>query len=126
MTCSFEELMGLAIVALLLFSFSDTVKYYTKMIIFSLTALISSIVCIPIMLPRPKDWRNALIPAWCTVQAGKLIGISFEVQGVENIKRDKGGVVLINHQTAIDLIGELERDSSKGSFISYVTIKLQF
>lgn len=94
------------IVALLLFSFSNVVKYYTKMVLFVLTALISSIICIPIMIPRPKHWRNALGPAKCVVQIGKLIGVSFEVQGIENIKRNKGGIVLINHQSAIDLIGE--------------------
>lgn len=115
MACSLTELIGLAIVALLLFSFSNVVKYYVKMISFMLSALISSVVCIPIMLPRPKDWRNALIPAWTIVQFGKIIGISFEVQGLENINRDKGGVVLINHQSGLDLIGENFYDVKKYS-----------
>jgi lysophosphatidate acyltransferase len=106
MACSLTELVGLAIVGLLIFSFSNVVKYYVKMFTFMGTAMISSVVCIPIMLPRPKDWRNALGPAWCIVQVGKFIGVSFEVQGIENINRDKGGVVLINHQSGLDLIGK--------------------
>lgn len=46
------------------------------------------------------------IPAWCIVKVGQLLGVSFEIQGIEHINRDKGAVVLINHQSAIDLIGE--------------------
>lgn len=109
MACSLTELIGLAIVGLLLFSISNMVRYYAKMMTFILTALISSVLCIPIMLPRPKDWRNALIPAWCMVQAGKIIGVYFDVQGIENINKDKGGVILINHQSGIDLIGKFTK-----------------
>lgn len=106
MACSLSELAGLAVVALLLFSMSNRVQYYTKMFIFIVSALISACVPIPLMLPWPKDHRNALIPAWCIVKIGELIGTSFEIQGTENLVRDKGSVVLINHQSAIDLIGE--------------------
>lgn len=45
------------------------------------------------------------VPAWCIVQVGKLLGVSLEIQGLENINKDQGGVVMINHQSAIDLIG---------------------
>jgi lysophosphatidate acyltransferase len=113
MACSLSELIGLAIVALLLFSMSNRVQYYTKMIIFMVSSLVASCVPIPIMLPRPKDYRNALIPAWCIVQVGRLLGVSFEVQGIENLNSDEGGIVLINHQSAIDLIGELQQQTTK-------------
>ena len=106
MACSLSELIGLAIVALLLFSMSNRVQYYSKMFIFIVSALVSSVLPIPIMLHRPKHWRNALIPAWCIGKVGELIGFSFEVQGIENIVKDQGSVVLVNHQSAIDLIGE--------------------
>lgn len=46
-------------------------------------------------------------PAWCIVKIGQLIGASFEIQGLENINRMAGAVVVLNHQSAIDLIGEL-------------------
>lgn len=45
-------------------------------------------------------------PAWCIIQVGKVLGVEFELQGIENIDREKGGIVLINHQSALDLIGE--------------------
>jgi 1-acyl-sn-glycerol-3-phosphate acyltransferase len=55
----------------------------------------------------------ARIPAWCIVQVGKVIGVSLEIQGVENINKDHGGVVLINHQSAIDLMGEFAAASKQ-------------
>jgi lysophosphatidate acyltransferase len=106
MACSFSELVGLAIVALLLFSMSNRVQFYSKMVFFAVSALIAACVPIPFMLRRPLDYRNALFPAWCIVKIGEFLGVAFEVQGLENINHDKGGVVLINHQSAIDLMGE--------------------
>lgn len=61
----------------------------------------------------------ARIPAWCIVQVGKLIGVSYELQGLENINRDHGGVVLINHQSAIDLIGNLLSIANSIIFVLY-------
>jgi lysophosphatidate acyltransferase len=59
------------------------------------------------------------IPAWCIVKFGHLLGASYDIQGLENIDRSKGGVVLINHQSAIDLIGESCR--SRGALSAQVS-----
>lgn len=40
---------------------------------------------------------------------GTLLGITFEVQGLENIQKEKGGVVLMNHQSGIDLISKNQK-----------------
>jgi lysophosphatidate acyltransferase len=106
MACSLSELVGLAIVALLLFSMSNRVQFYSKMVFFIISSLFAACLPIPFMLPRPKDYRNALFPAWCIVRVGEFLGVSLEVQGLENINPNRGGIVLINHQSAIDLIGK--------------------
>jgi len=36
----------------------------------------------------------------------KLLGIKFELRGHENIVQDSGCVVLMNHQSALDILGE--------------------
>ncbi len=36
-----------------------------------------------------------------------LMGVTYEVRGQEHINREKGGVITINHQSGIDLAGEL-------------------
>lgn len=109
MACLLCELVSLGIVAVLLFSISTRVQYYVKMATFIILSFCLSSLCIPLMLHRPRDYRNALIPAWFVVKAGQLVGVSFELQGLENIKKDHGGVVLINHQSGIDLIGKLSK-----------------
>lgn len=35
----------------------------------------------------------------------KLLGFTYELRGKENINTDKGGVVVINHQSGVDLAG---------------------
>jgi lysophosphatidate acyltransferase len=103
MACSLCELVGVAIAGIILYSVSNAFQYYVKFIIlFAITTIISTL-CIPFMLLRPKDYRNALVPAWFLVQAAKLTGTEYEVTGIENVNRETGGIVLINHQSAIDM-----------------------
>lgn len=45
------------------------------------------------------------------------MGLTFEVRGHDNIDRNKGGVVLINHQSGIDLVGTKEKDRIKMPFV---------
>jgi len=45
------------------------------------------------------------IPAMLIVKVGQLIGFNFEIRGQEHIRIHKGSVVIINHQSIIDLIG---------------------
>lgn len=60
MACSLCEFLGLAIVAIVLFSVSNRVQFYVKMSVFLLSALVAAVVPIPLMLHRPRDYRNAL------------------------------------------------------------------
>lgn len=60
MACSFGELLGLAFVAIVLFSMSHRVQYYVKMITFIMGSFVFAVAPIPLMLPRPRDYRNAL------------------------------------------------------------------
>jgi hypothetical protein len=46
------------------------------------------------------------LPAWSERQLSKLLGIKFEMRGHENIVQDSGCVVLMNHQSALDILGE--------------------
>lgn len=36
----------------------------------------------------------------------RILGVSYEVRGIENIQHERGGVVLVNHQSGIDLAGK--------------------
>ncbi|XP_046668858.1 1-acyl-sn-glycerol-3-phosphate acyltransferase beta-like isoform X2 [Homalodisca vitripennis] len=100
------ELLGGAVLVFIvcLFSASHVFRYYTKFIIFILLSMVSATVFIPIMLLRPRDYRNALMPAWGARQVSRLLGLKWEMQGKDNIVKDSGCVVVINHQSGLDLL----------------------
>lgn len=90
-------------VVLLLLLSNERFRYHCKFIIFIVSCLIVATLPIPLMLHRPKDARNALLPALGCKIISQLLGMSTIVRGKENILKDQGCVVLINHQSALDL-----------------------
>ncbi|XP_055546876.1 1-acyl-sn-glycerol-3-phosphate acyltransferase alpha-like [Wyeomyia smithii] len=104
MTAIDSELLGLAFMAFFIITFSSTARYYFKFVCFFVLSMVCAVGPIPFMLLRPRDHRNALFPAFCCRKFGKMLGATFEVRGIENIDQKHGGVVLMNHQSALDLI----------------------
>ncbi|CAD6999320.1 1-acyl-sn-glycerol-3-phosphate acyltransferase alpha [Ceratitis capitata] len=99
------EMIGIACILALFLSFSSKAPYQLKMAIFIIGSGAIVLICIPLMVFRPRDYRNALIPAWGCRQLCKALGVTMEVRGLENIRTEHGAVVLINHQSFIDLCG---------------------
>lgn len=46
------------------------------------------------------------LPAWGCRLLLRALGVTYEVRGLENIQPNHGAVVVINHQSAIDLTGK--------------------
>lgn len=46
------------------------------------------------------------LPAWSLKMVGRFLGIRFSVSGKENIIENSACVVLINHQSIVDLLGK--------------------
>ncbi|XP_065346649.1 1-acyl-sn-glycerol-3-phosphate acyltransferase alpha-like [Cloeon dipterum] len=96
----------LALLAVGLFAackLSAKVNYYTRFIIFIISSAISGTVFIPLMFFKPRDSRNGQLPAWLLRWCMRMIGITYEVKGKQNILKDSGAVVLMNHQSILDL-----------------------
>ncbi|XP_072745075.1 1-acyl-sn-glycerol-3-phosphate acyltransferase alpha-like isoform X4 [Anoplolepis gracilipes] len=88
---------------------SEKVRYRVKFTFFIVGSALAAGLWIPFMLFRIRSWKNALMPARGIVRIAKIIGINFRFRGKENIIKDSGCVVLINHQSSLDLcvLGEL-------------------
>ncbi|XP_011194917.1 1-acyl-sn-glycerol-3-phosphate acyltransferase alpha [Zeugodacus cucurbitae] len=99
------EMIGLACILALILSFSSKAPYQLKMATFMIGSGAIVLICIPLMIFRPRDYRNAFIPAWGCRQLCKALGVTMEVRGLENIRTKHGAVVLINHQSFLDLCG---------------------
>lgn len=104
MTTTNSELLGLAFMVFFIITLSSTARYYFKFFCFVILSVVCAVGPVPFMLLRPRDYRNALLPAYLCTKFGKMLGASFEVRGKENINRQHGGVVLMNHQSALDLV----------------------
>ncbi|XP_060523906.1 1-acyl-sn-glycerol-3-phosphate acyltransferase alpha [Cylas formicarius] len=96
----------LAVVAFLalLWTVSSVARCLIKWTVFVVVSLISACVPIPLMLLRPRDSRNALIPSAGFRACSRILGISLKVEGKENVVKGSGTVVVINHQSFLDLI----------------------
>lgn len=92
------------IVTILLSLVWPTFKYYAKMTAVLMVSFLVLVVPIPLFLFKPKWPLNALIPGIVACQFIRWIGVEYEIRGTENINVNNGGVVLLNHQSAIDIV----------------------
>ncbi|XP_011061963.1 PREDICTED: 1-acyl-sn-glycerol-3-phosphate acyltransferase alpha isoform X3 [Acromyrmex echinatior] len=99
----------LLFVFVMLCALSENMRYRVKFTFFIIASALAAGLWIPFMLFRIGSWRNALVPARCVVTVAKIIGMNFHFRGKENIVKDSGCIVLINHQSSLDLcvLGEL-------------------
>lgn len=97
-------LLAVAVIfIILLYNLSHRARYVLKFTFFSCGALTAATVFIPVMFLRPKDSRNGLFAAWGARQVSRALGITWRLRGKEHIVKDSGCVLLINHQSALDL-----------------------
>ncbi|XP_056637166.1 1-acyl-sn-glycerol-3-phosphate acyltransferase alpha-like [Diorhabda sublineata] len=87
----------------ILWKINSVARCVLKFTFFGITSMIFACAPIPLMLLKPRDSKNALIPAALLRATERIYGLSYNVEGIENIIKDSGCVVLINHQSAIDL-----------------------
>ncbi|XP_050502460.1 1-acyl-sn-glycerol-3-phosphate acyltransferase alpha-like [Diabrotica virgifera virgifera] len=59
---------------------------------------------IPLWIFSPGDSANGLLPARGFRIFCRLLGLKYTLEGKENVNPDSGGVVLMNHQSILDLI----------------------
>lgn len=58
------------------------------------------------------------IPAWLLSKStNKVLGVKYEVRGKENIIHDSGCIVLINHQSMLDLGGKIFKKEKKNIYL---------
>lgn len=101
---AFNVVLGCVMALLIiLFTISSIARYYIKFTLFIVLSLIFATAPMPLMLLRPFDPKNALIPAALLRLSARMMGIRWTVRGLENVDNSRGAVVLLNHQTGLDL-----------------------
>jgi len=106
MACSCMHILAtIGILFCLAWKFSRTAKFYLKLTLYAVGSVIFATAPIPLMLLNPRSSKNALFPAAVLrFLARYILGLKYTVKGKENIVKDSGCVVVINHQSSLDLI----------------------
>ncbi|CAH2269263.1 jg6662, partial [Pararge aegeria aegeria] len=71
--------------------------------LFVVLSLVFASAPLPLMFFRPFNPKNALIPAAFLRLTARMLGIRWTVRGLENVDDSRGAVVLLNHQSSLDL-----------------------
>lgn len=101
---AFNVVFGCVMVLLvILVTISSMARYYVKFTLYIVVCLMCAAVPLPFMLLKPFDPRNALIPAASLRVWARIFGLRWKVRGLENVDNSRGAVVLLNHQSSIDL-----------------------
>ncbi|XP_055634200.1 1-acyl-sn-glycerol-3-phosphate acyltransferase alpha-like [Toxorhynchites rutilus septentrionalis] len=94
----------LIVATILLSCVWPTFKYYAKLTVIIIVSCMVLVIPIPFFLIKPRWPLNALVSGKVTIEFVRWLGVSYEVRGTEHINVRNGGVALINHQSAIDIV----------------------
>lgn len=88
------------------------VSYYTKFAIYYASLTVSATLVLPLAILRPKDSRNLLLPRYLLKATAKLLGLEWnfvdEELAKERLSLEAGpSVVVLNHQSSLDVLGLL-------------------
>jgi len=87
---------------------STKVNYILKFAYLYVSYMAVSAFVIPFCLPRPRHPQNGAWTARLLQCVNKLVPITFTIVGAEHLKDPAAAVLLLNHQSGIDLMSVME------------------
>jgi len=97
-----------ALLLTLLCRISHKAMYIFKFIFMYISFGVISTVIILICLPRGRDIKNGIRASKIMKILTTLLGLSVTVEGEEHLRLDSGAVVMMNHQSSVDVLAMLE------------------
>lgn len=105
-----NELVAFALIFPVLYTKGPSwIAYYTKFILYYTSLTISSSICLPLTLLRPKDPRNMLWLTSTMRATASLLGLRISIVDLQRARQrlsEEAGpaIVVLNHQSSIDLL----------------------
>jgi len=87
---------------------SSNVNFLLKFIYLYGAYLTVSALIIPFCLLRPRHPRNGVMTAKLLRFVSRLIPVTFKIEGIEHLKVPTAAVLIMNHQSSIDLMAMME------------------
>eukprot|EP00090_Calanus_glacialis_P032509 TRINITY_DN53863_c0_g1_i1.p1 TRINITY_DN53863_c0_g1~~TRINITY_DN53863_c0_g1_i1.p1 ORF type:complete len:266 (+),score=74.11 TRINITY_DN53863_c0_g1_i1:71-868(+) len=91
-----------------LYHTSTKVNFILKFAYLYCSYMAVSALIIPFCLPRPRHPRNGAMSARLLQYVNRLVPITFTIVGVEHLKDPTAAVLVLNHQSGIDLMAVME------------------
>ncbi|NXL86320.1 PLCA acyltransferase, partial [Alectura lathami] len=83
-------------------------RYSCKMTFYKLWISAVSILAVIICIPHGRNCENAKILSTVIVPVKYILGIKVVVKGKEHLRTKKPFVLLLNHQTSLDILGMMQ------------------
>ncbi|XP_056011677.1 1-acyl-sn-glycerol-3-phosphate acyltransferase alpha-like isoform X2 [Ostrea edulis] len=101
---------SILIISIILYFTNNTVRYYAKygLYLLFLTIISTATVLLVIFTCRSKSTKNNRLAIWSMKKLKYLYGWEFDIHGREYLMNDEASVVLVNHQSGLDLFGLME------------------
>ncbi|KAF2366225.1 1-acyl-sn-glycerol-3-phosphate acyltransferase [Trinorchestia longiramus] len=97
--------IGVATVINLLYHLSPYCRFLFKYILYHILVIVYSGVIIPLLCLRPRKVENGMLATIPLRVLNPLLGLHWEVRGVEHITPDRAAIVVANHQSSLDFLG---------------------
>ncbi|KAM6296550.1 1-acyl-sn-glycerol-3-phosphate acyltransferase alpha-like [Aegotheles albertisi] len=98
----------LFIAFLVLYQVHPTFRYFCKMTFYNLWIFMQSILVIMLSIPRGRSVENVKFFRMALLPLKHIFGIEIVVKGKENLKTKKPFVLVMNHQTSLDILLMME------------------
>jgi len=98
----------LACILVLLFFTNTKANFIMKFAYLYSAYMCMGVIMTILCLPRPRHPDNGVLAAKIMKYINKMVGITWTIEGSEHLSNDSGAVVIMNHQSSIDVIAMFE------------------
>ncbi|XP_037300495.1 1-acyl-sn-glycerol-3-phosphate acyltransferase alpha isoform X3 [Manduca sexta] len=91
-----------------LYEKSNVFRYYLKFFLYYAYVLITCTVLLPVVLIYPRDVTNLIVASRFCRYASYIVGIEWELRGMEYWDNEQCYIVISNHQSSLDILGMFE------------------
>ncbi|XP_067000215.2 1-acyl-sn-glycerol-3-phosphate acyltransferase alpha isoform X1 [Anabrus simplex] len=81
------------------------VNYHGRFALYIGSVSLTAIICLPLFLIRPCNVLNCYYVSKLLRHVSWLVGIKYELRGGEHLAEERGGVIVANHQSMLDILG---------------------
>jgi len=108
MGCLLPSCLSAFVLMYILAKINHKINYFCRFLFLYLGFAFVSVFIILVSLPRGRNIKNGPRAANMMKSLNYWLGLTWVVEGTENLNQERGAVVLMNHQSSVDVMPMLE------------------